>query len=299
MSNLLWASILLCLVAGSAIDTSNICLVRAASNLSTGKPAVAIGILLVTATASVIFYLNTQLGLHYRTLSWSLPTLTTLAGALIFALGSLLNGACAVGTIGRLARGDIGHLATFAGALAVVWLLPRMPVVQQAPPQSLTSGATWLLFVLAFTAVMIGLGRRHLQGVRLGSYIILGVVAAVVTDWQGNWTWLNLLQQVQAGVPVQYTAVACIAAVLTGAALTAVFRGRFRLIRPNPRAMLLEAAGGGLMVAGAILIPGANDALSVHGVPSGNPNALVGYTAMFAIMLAVAHFRRPGFMAAR
>jgi hypothetical protein len=241
MSNLLWASILLCLVAGSAIDTSNICLVRAASNLSTGKPAVAIGILLVTASASVVFYLNTQLGLHHRTQSWSLPTLTTFAGALIFALGSLLNGACAVGTIGRVARGDIGHLATFAGALAVVWLLPRAQIVQQALTPSLTSGAAWLLIVLAFTAAMMGFGRRHLRGVRLMPYVVLGAVAAVVTDWQGNWTWLNLLQQVQAGVPVQYTAMACIAAVLAGAWLTAVFRGG------RPRTSVCPVGiGGGL-----------------------------------------------------
>ena len=120
----------------------------------------------------------------------------------------------------------------------------------------------------------------------------LGFTAAVITDWQGNWTWLSVLQQIQSGLPVEYSALACIAAVIIGAALTAAFRRKFRLIRPDPKAMLREAAGGALMAAGAILIPGANDALSVYLVPSGSPHAVVGYAVMFAAMVLVSKLSR-------
>ena len=42
------------------------------------------------------------------------------------------------------------------------------------------------------------------------------------------------------------------------------------------------------MAAGASLIPGANDALSVYSVPSGSPHAVAGYLTIAAVMLAAA-----------
>ena len=41
------------------------------------------------------------------------------------------------------------------------------------------------------------------------------------------------------------------------------------------------------MAAGAVLIPGGNDALLVFGVPSGSPHAITAYAVMFAVMLVV------------
>ena len=292
MAYLLWASIVLCLIAGSAIDKGNICLVRAAGSLSAGKPAKAVGILLITTCAALIFYLNSEFGLHRRAPLWFLPTLATFAGAVLFALGALLNDACAVGTLGRLARGDIGHIATFAGAAAVGFLLPRAEVPHAMPDLALLGGGwPWLLAILAFTLLVLVLCRRHLGGADIRSFIVLGFVAAVVTDWQGNWTWLGLLQQAAAGVPPGYAGVACLAAVIGGAVIGALWRGRFRLVRPDPKAMAREFAGGGLMASGAALIPGANDALSVYFVPGGSPHAVAAYGVMFVVMLAVMRAR--------
>ena len=158
---------------------------------------------------------------------------------------------------------------------------------RSATPSVMPTGLTWLLIILAVTAVLMVLFRRHLRPSRLGSYAVLGVVAAIVTNLQGDWTWLSLMQEIRAGSPIQYSALACVAAVLVGATLTAVSRRRFKFVRPDPKVMLREATGGGLMAAGAILIPGGNDSLLVYGVPSGSPNALAAYFVMFALMLAV------------
>jgi hypothetical protein len=143
------------------------------------------------------------------------------------------------------------------------------------------------MIILTFTAMLMILSRRHLHSRRLGAYAVLGFAAAGVTHLQGNWTWLSLIQEMRIGAPLQYADFACVAAVLLGAALTALMRGRYHFIRPDPGRMWREAAGGGLMAAGAILIPGGNDALLVFGVPSGSPHAITGYAVMFGVMLVV------------
>jgi hypothetical protein len=287
LSNLLLLSILLCLIVGSAIDTSNICVVRAASDLTAGKPAMAVSVLFASACAAIVFFLNTRLGLLRQPPPWSYPTFITFAGAILFATGALVNGACAIGTIGRLARGDIGYIATVAGALAVAFFIPRTMIENQTPDLPALTGSTWLGIILAFSAVLMIICRHNLRARRLGSYAVLGVAAAVVTNWQGNWTWLSLIEEMRIGMPIQYAALACIAAVLLGAALTALAKGRFHFVRPDPRRMSREALGGGLMAAGSILIPGGNDALLVFGIPSGSPHAITGYAVMFTVMLLV------------
>ena len=219
------------MIVGAAIDTSQICLVRASDQLIRGRPATALGILTVTACASVVFWLNTALGTHHLTAHWSYPSWITVLGGVLFAFGTSLNGACAVGTIGHLARGDVGRLATLLGAGCAAWSFPHLLGGLPPPGEPITSNTAWLLAVLAVTAFMLILGRRHLRHGHFGSFMLLGVTAAVVTDWQGNWTWLGLVSQFQVGASVQYAVLAFVTAVVAGAAVMAVATGRFRLIR--------------------------------------------------------------------
>ena len=292
MAGSAWLIILLCLVAGSAIEKSNVCLVRGTARLVSGKVEMAVGILLITASASIVYYAATKLGLHHNPAGWSLPAGRTIAGAVLFALGSLLNGACAVGTVGRIARGDLGHFATFAGAFLIAWLLPGGWAGHHLAGTPPMDGGGWLVAVLALSAGVLWASRRRIHLARMMPYAALGSVAVIITDWRGNWTWTSLLQQFHSGVPIEFLAVLCFAAVLAGGAVTACFSGDFKLVRPNPAVMAREMAGGGLMVAGAIIIPGANDALSVYGVPSGSPDFVMAYVLMFFVMLGVFWLRR-------
>lgn len=283
----LFLLIALCLIVGAALDTSSLCVVRAARDLSAGRPAIAVGCLSTAAIAAIVFYSNTLFGWHRESPEWAYPTIATLSGALVFACGALVNGACAMGTIDRLARGDIGFLATLAGGAAAIFLLPRTDLPTQVPDLVLLTGLPWLLIVLALTLAMVVLSRRHLGWVRMAAYAILGLVAAEVTNWQGDWTWLSLAQAVRSGMPFDFLALGCILAVIAGASLTAVIKHRFRWVRPHWREMLREGAGGGLMATGALLLPGGNDALLVYGIPSGSPHALIAYVVMFGLMVAL------------
>ena len=289
MLDLFLLSILLCLIAGSAIDTGNVCVVRAAGALVAGKPAIAASMMLAMACAAIVFYLNGRLGLHRLPPGWAYPGLVTLAGAAIFAIGALINGACAIGTLGRLARGDVGYLATLLGGFVVAFLVTPIHLPSRVPDLAAMTGRGWLVALLSCSGLALVLARQHLRAMQLAWYVILGVSAAEIANWQGDWTWITLLQGLRASEPFRYAALACLGAVLLGAVLTAYVRGRFRWVRPHPGTMLREAAGGGLMVAGGALIPGGNDALLLYGVPSGSPHAVVAYLVMFVLMLVLLH----------
>src|SRR3954447_12912849 len=85
-------------------------------------------------------------------------------------------------------------------------------------------------------------------------------------------------------VPLHLEVVGGIGAILLGATAMALFRGHFRLIRPDPWTMAREAIGGGMMAIGAVLIPGGNDALLVYGLPSGSPHAIVSYIIILTLL---------------
>jgi len=285
-------SILLCLIAGMSLDTSNICLVRAARNVEVGKPAMGLGILVTTSCASVVFYLNAKFAFAAGMPVWAYPDWITVAGAVIYAIGSVINGACAVGTIGRIARGDLGHLATFAGALAIATLMPYPKLDRTVAATEQISMAFWLYIVLAGAGLMLLVGRRHLRHTEIGAFLALGITSAIVSNWRGNWTWMGVLQRLQTGLPVQYDILACLLSLFVGATAIALFRGRFHYISPNPRVMLREGVGGALMLIGAVLVPGASDALTVYDVPSGSPNAVAGFVLMFVVMVALLGLKR-------
>ncbi|MBS0641377.1 MAG: YeeE/YedE family protein [Proteobacteria bacterium] len=286
MTSLVLLSVLLCLIAGSAIDTGSVCVVRAVRDGIAGKPALALGCLVTLLCAAVVFTLDTTLNWQLQSAPWAWPTLRILIGAGIFAAGAVLNGACAVGTVTRLCRGDIGYVATLIGALAMTLLVPKTLLPTGAAAASTESaGLAWLAVIALVTLPPLLILRRYLAWRIVLSYAAVGLIAATLANLQGDWTWLRLFQEAKSGVPIRWDIVACIAAIVVGATATALYRRRFRLIRPDPLTMLREAAGGALMAAGALLIPGGNDLLLVYSLPSGSPHAIAAYVLIVAVML--------------
>jgi hypothetical protein len=260
-------------------------MVRAVNEAVAGKPALVLGCLVTLLCAALVFTVDTALHWQLRTAPWAWPTLRILLGAVVFAAGAALNGACGIGTITRLCRGDIAYAATLSGALAASLLVPRTVLPGPAAPDRVTTpGLEWLAVIALATLVPLLVLRRHVTMRVVLSFAALGLIAATLANLQGDWTWLRLLNGVQAGLHVRYEIVACIAAVVVGATVTARLRHRFRFIRPDPRVMLREAAGGALMAVGAVMIPGGNDLLLVYGVPSGSPHALAALAIIIAVL---------------
>jgi hypothetical protein len=250
--------------------------------------------MVTVAFAAIVAFLEMKFGWLLQPIRLDWPGSKTVIGAALFAAGALINGACALGTLGRLARGDIGYVATLVSGVSVIAVLtPDTAPICHAPVMPPVGGLTWLLIVIGTVLALLTLARRHVRPFGLITYAVLGVTAAALANLQGNWTWLSLAAAMRQGMSVELMAFACVGAALIGAAVMALFRHRFRFVRPDPRRMVREAIGGALMAAGAILIPGGNDSLLVTGLPAGDPNALAAYAIMFALMFLLLRHSAP------
>lgn len=289
--SLLWFSLLLCLVAGVAINSGNVCVVRAANELATGKPRLVVSSFVTVTFATLVVFIESSFGLlrHLVPLSW--PVWTTLLGAVIFACGALLNGACAVGTLGRLASGDVGYVATLVSGITVTALLiAGTKPIHHERLTPLVGEALWLVAIVTLTLALIALTWRHMRAKSIIIYAVLGIVAATQANIQGNSSWFSLATVMRQETLVAFTALSCFGAMLAGACLSALYRRRFRFVRPKLTRMQRQGAGGALMAVGAILIPGGNDTLLITGLPAGDPNAIVAYAVMFLLMFGLLRY---------
>lgn len=273
------------LLTGAALARANMCMMRAAHDLAHGRFASSGGLLIASAAGAVVFFLSGLAGWHGRAV-WAWPTMLTVGGAILFAVGARLNAACSIGTVGRLAHGDLGALAAVAGMVAAMLLLPRS-ALQDEPPVWAGSVATGMAAAMAVAVVAI-LGVAFLRGSakHLWAPLLLGAVAALLYSLHAQVTWVDLATATAKGAGSRTIAAVGFVALLAGAFLAAFFAGRVQWRKPDPRRFGIEFVGGVMMGAGSLLIPGATDALAFYGVPSGSPHALVAWIVLFGTIVA-------------
>ena len=107
-------------------------------------------------------------------------------------------------------------------------MLPLAP-----PGEAQAMGLEWLTIIALVVLVPMLMLHQHISGRVILSYTVMGVIAAVLTNLRGDWTWLRLFQTIQAGVPVRIEIIATLGAILVGATSMALFRGHFKFIRPT------------------------------------------------------------------
>ena len=111
----------------------------------------------------------------------------------------------------------------------------------------------------------------------------------------GAWAYTDALASLARGMTASLAArLALAVALLAGAIWGGWTAGRFRATRISAAALLRCTAGGALMGAGTLLIPGSNDGLILVGMPLLWPYAWVGFATMCAAIglarLASSHF---------
>jgi uncharacterized protein len=278
----LWLTLVLALLTGALLTRAHLCFMHAAKSASEGRFAPFVAVMVTIASATLVFAITGRFGWHERG-PWLWPTALTFFGAALFGLGARVNGACTIGTMGRLASGDLGALATVSGGAAAAFLLPhQMP--QSAPPPWIDDYSLFwpaVVLALAVGAVFL-LSRRDEKIERVIEVTLLGGLAALLYGLRGETTLMDAAGSLLAGAGAYVAILVVLSALLVGAVGAAVAMGRFRLKRPDARRIPLEFVGGALMTAGALAIPGASDVVAFYGMPSGSPHAIVAWVVIFA-----------------
>jgi uncharacterized membrane protein YedE/YeeE len=232
-------------------------------------------------------------------LSWA-----AMLGGLVFGVGAAVNGGCAISTLRKLACGrfvlGFALLGFVLGAavygLARSWFdIPESvraaPALDFHQPIALAVLAVlllwmvWELFItvrrrqataarpqrqyeLSLAASLIGISNGILYGL-LGAWMYTGLLGQQVDYLFGNAMrplalfWLLFL------------------ALLVGMLVAALLDGRFQASR-RLAGWSRHLLGGGLMGLGAASIPGGNDVILLHGIPSLSPHAVPVFIAMLA-----------------
>ncbi|MFO1172677.1 MAG: YeeE/YedE thiosulfate transporter family protein [Hyphomicrobiaceae bacterium] len=240
------------------------------------------------------------------TLTWA-----PVVGGAFYGLGALVNGACALGTLVRISEGRIAFLATFPGICLGGYLAIRFNLAsfrgEPVPAVMATSGAPQIAAVIS--AAIIAVAALHkttssLERARYGlksllkaarwrpimSMLITGSAAGLAFSITDAWAWPALMRrvaQVAAGAPPDFPAALLIGpvALLGGGFAASWVSGRLRLRVRGYRQAVQSFAGGIIMGLSAALIPGGNDVMLLHDLPSLALSGIVAYAAMFAVLV--------------
>jgi toxin CptA len=293
----------LALCAGFALQRGGICAVLAVRDVIRENRWARFSALLECAVWASIGLLSANaLGLMSIG-AWPTPAsvMTAALGGAIFGLGAATNGACAFGSVGRLAAGEISFLMLPPAFVVGVVIARRVGLAWRAASMAFgISGAALGLLIAAlviFAAWRIWTAAR---GIRRSPTGALG--AFVAPTWPpalamaiiafanigllllvANWPYTTLLVDVATGRGMENLLRALL--VLTfvaGAVIGATSAGAFALRGADLGDLALRAGGGIVMGVGAAMIPGGNDALVLVGLPLLQFPALAAYAGMVA-----------------
>jgi uncharacterized membrane protein YedE/YeeE len=229
-----------------------------------------------------------------------------LVGGVLLGAGAVVNGACLVGSLWRLGNGEVHLLALPIGIWAghmigqhqgwAVMPPPSRFAMPDAAGAALVAGGG-LLMLLA-----TGWLRRHSQDSRrlAGVMAAMGAAGGLLYVALPGWTWVDVVVGVDvivgvdvvvgAGAP-DHPGTRTALATLAGALASGWLAGKLHLAWHGWVAAARSMAGGTLMMLGAGLIPGGNDALLLGSVPAGAASGLAGFAVMNLTILLLAAAR--------
>lgn len=300
---------------GFAAHRGSICNVKAVEEVLTtrrGYLFLSFGkTILWSLVVTLILLLLTPVMRAEDTLSISV---VSLSGAFVCGVGMAINGSCAFATLSRLGEGDarmaVALAAFFTGATLAL-LMADIAIVP-GPVLMLTSfdaAELWVQGLLVATVLwaaweLIRLIRTRPPGATFlsGTYrlstasLFIGVTNGLLFSLYGNWTYTATLvrgarELTDVHHGVEMIDLAFFGALLCGMSVSAWQRRSFRFrFRPG-MSWLRSGAGGLLMGFGAVLVPGGNDSLLLHGIPNLSLQAALAYLAMvlgiFAVLAAM------------
>lgn len=290
---MLFVAVFLCVCAlGYLAQTTGLCMVRGVREFKSGNREYLLAVLFSGTLAWVagIFSYTTNFPLYYTTYSLSA---WFILGGFIFGVGSSLNAACGVFTLGKLIRGDFRMVLTVVG-----WLIGWSILAYWSPDKklveidSLSGNINISLLVLESLLILIWVffGDKKRRKLWLGMMGI-GLLAGFVYLYQPKWTPSALLHQLSQGLINNNVSTlpsidqyVLFVALLLGLFLAAWRKNKFQLVRPTLKTSFVHMLAGTLMGIGASLALGGNSIHLLMGLPTFSP---AGFGAVCGILIGI------------
>jgi hypothetical protein len=225
----------------------------------------------------------------------------TLAGAAVLGFGAYVNGACPLGTIVHIGRGEADFLLTPLGFYLGGSLLPILVSPPALPAESCGAfchppGEILLLTLCAILARIFfpiyqiycaggasaamkeALSPRH-------ATIAAGLFSVSLMLLAGEWTYTDLLLDISEHMRSDIaTRAGLVLAVFGGAIAAGVGLRKFALSIPRPIDIMRRLAGGALMGLGAFFVPGGHDTVLFMHLPLGRVFAICAFIVICGVM---------------
>ena len=303
------ATIALMFLIGYASQRAGVCMVRAMREVIERRRAHRLaGFALAAASAMVVMGLAEWLGAApFETIRGHPPDAAAVAGGVVFGIGSLVSGHCAMGLLAGLTQGELWRAGSMAAMFAAALLLgPGMSsAALMLPPRgslgsplaghvalALTLGAAMGTAAAAYIHRRIGWKRPRGGWSPLIAMGVVGTASGLLFALDRHWVYTSRIAEIAYGQSLTAPAGIGVAALIIGMTGATISAGTFRWQTGTGQQWLRSAIGGVLMGLGATLVPGGNDAMLFTGVPLLLPNLLAGYAAFAATLLAGLLIRR-------
>ena len=290
---MLFIAVFLCVCTlGYLAQTTGLCMVRGVREFKSGHREYLLAVLFSGTLAWVagVFSYATDFPLHYTTYTLSV---WFVFGGFIFGVGSSLNAACGVFTLGKLIRGDFRMVLTVVGWL-IGWsiLAYWSPDKELVKMDSLPGDINVLLLVLESLVIItwVFFGDRKRQKLWFGMMGI-GLLAGFVYLYQPKWPPSALLHQLSQAL-INNNAYALpsteqyilFVALLLGLFVAAWRKKKFQVVRPTIKSGFVHIFAGTLMGIGASLALGGNSIHLLAGLPTFSP---AGVGAIVGILVGI------------
>jgi hypothetical protein len=287
----IWAGMawlaLLAFVLGFALNHGSICTVIATRELvSEKRPARFIALVECAVWAALVYAtLGTSPTMQQ---GWS-PLAYLVPAAMLFGIGTYVNGACVFGSVGHFGNGDIDFGFAFLGIFAVAYIDSLFGLLPDQPPisASLQLGpgliAIVLLAILALR-LLLSLGSESNFWRLMLSMAAIGISFTILAIFAPGF---SITASVGSIISIPVVGVAIAVCMFGGSVVSArLMKRRFILKWPTINTIARRTLGGILMGLGALLIPGGNDTLLMIGFPMGAWQAALAYV-LFSGTVAV------------
>lgn len=221
------------------------------------------------------------------------PGAWTALGGVLLGLGAWVNRACVFGTVARVGSGEWAYLLTPAGFVAgcfaaapLVRLVPRMPASAPSPTLALSALvlAPFALLVLWRLAQAICAARTRTLASHIWSphhaTVVIGITFVIMLLIVGAWAYTDALAELALGGMGATIWRLILLGGLFGGAILAGRTAGATPARPTLAGAIRCLAGGFLLGAGGVLVPGSNDGLLLLGMPLLLPYAWIAFGAM-------------------